>query len=97
MNCLRVGSIVMVGATALLLVACGDEQEGRPAAEAPPTADTAVVERGEGLTPRELRERAEPMTQEEAERRGVLDTTIYVEDMAEDTALDTMPEPRNNR
>jgi hypothetical protein len=76
-------------AAVLTLVACGREEEPVPPATEEPTA--------EGLSPEEIRMQVEPMSPEQAERLGIVDTTIHLEQLAspEDTLLtqDTLPPP----
>lgn len=55
------------------LVGCGNGDSGEPASTEPPPP--AV----EGLSPEQIESRAEPMSQEEAARRGIIDTTIHLE------------------
>jgi hypothetical protein len=66
-----------------------DRDESQPA---PVVVDEPVAE---GLSPEEIRQQAEPMTPEQAEQLGIVDTTIHVEQLAtpEDTLLgrDTLP------
>jgi len=66
-------AVVLLG---LALGACRTEPEP-PATEA---VDPAQREAVEGVSPEELRERAQPMTPEEARELGVVDTTIQVAD-----------------
>lgn len=63
-------------ALGLALAGCGRESE-------PPAADVAAPEQREavqGVSREVLRERAQPMTPEEARALGVVDTTIEVHD-----------------
>jgi hypothetical protein len=65
------------------LVACnGAEEEPHV-----PEPRDERMEGIEGLTPEELRREGEPLTQEEALERGVLDTTIYMEPLDPDEPL----------
>jgi hypothetical protein len=80
-------SIMLLGTA---LTACEREE---PVVETGVTDEPAV----EGLTPDEIRRQAEPMSPEEAEQLGIVDTTIHVEQLAtpEDSLLlrDTTPPP----
>jgi len=70
----------------LLLTAC----ERRRAAVPPDTAtfDTTDTAALDGLSRDQLRQRALPMRPEEAARRGLVDTSIHVENLTgEDTLL----------
>ena len=75
-------------ATSALLVAaiaagCNGPEEDIPVAE--PRDER--MEGVEGLTAEELEREGEPLTQEEALERGVLDTTIYIEPLDPDEPL----------
>ncbi len=86
LNLIRwLGGVVILG---VLLGACAPDE---PEPEAVADPDTLEAEEVEGLTEAELQERAEAMTQEEAIERGVLDTTIWVEDDLEGEDADTVP------
>lgn len=69
---------------AVLASACtGDDGVGET--DELETVNPAVVE---GLTPEEISERAEPVSPEEAEQRGIVDSTIHLEDPRDiDTVL----------
>lgn len=64
--------VIGVIATLLIILAsgCGEESP-----EPPPVSDPEY----EGISREEIERRAEPMTPEEAERLGIIDTTIRVE------------------
>jgi len=81
----RLGAVVTLG---VLLGGCAPDDPELDAAADP---DTLEAEEVQGLTEAELQERAEAMTQEEAIERGVLDTTIWVEDDLEAEDADTVP------
>ncbi len=87
------------GALTLLLAAVASQgcQRDEPAAEPGVTEEPAVG----GLSPEEIRMQAEPMSPEQAEQAGIVDTTIYVEQLAtpEDTIMtpDTLPQPGTPR
>jgi hypothetical protein len=87
------------GALALLLAALVAQgcQRDEPAVEPAVTEEPAVG----GLSPEEIRMQAEPMSPEQAEQAGIVDTTIYVERLAaqEDTIMtpDTLPPPGTPR
>jgi hypothetical protein len=53
--------------------------------EEPEVADTASA--FQGLSPDEIRTRAEPMSPAVAESLGIIDTTIHVEDPVSDDSL----------
>lgn len=65
-----------------LLVACGRGQE--PAADAAP-GDSAM----DGLSSEQIEQQAEPMSPEQAEQLGIIDTTIHLEQLTspEDSAV----------
>jgi len=83
----RCGGIVTL---ALLVGACGPDDRERETVADPDTLEAGEVR---GLTERELQERVEAMTQEEAIERGVLDTTIWVEEDLDADDADTVPPP----
>lgn len=82
-------------ACALAITGCGRDGNGSEAEE--PVAEPVA----EGLSPEEIQRQAEPMSPEQAEQLGIVDTTIHVEQLAspEDTALrpDTAPPPGGRR
>ena len=63
----RRGRAAIVGMGLVLLAGCGGEEVEPQAAELPEY---------DGLTTDQIQSQAEPMTQEEAERLGIVDTTI---------------------
>lgn len=75
----------------LLLPLAGACERGAEPPEDAPVDGSAV----DGLTPEQLRQRAEPMSPEEAEALGIVDTTIYMEQLTSpgDSALlsDSLP------
>ncbi|MBA2671851.1 MAG: hypothetical protein H0U67_15905 [Gemmatimonadetes bacterium] len=89
MNRSRAGALLVI-LVAVIVSGCGhDEPQPAPVVGGEPVA--------EGLSPEEIRQRAEPMTPEQAEQLGIVDTTIHVEEQEtpEDTLLrrDTLPRP----
>jgi hypothetical protein len=73
------------------VAACGGGGEGT-------TRDTTVgADTGAmgGLTPEEIRARAEPMSPEKAESLGIVDTTIHVESHENPDSLPTAGRPAN--
>lgn len=68
-------------AGALALAACRGEET--PAAEppGPPRMDTTNAEALDGMSTRELEAAARGMSPEEAAARGIVDTTIHVENL----------------
>lgn len=66
----------------LLTVAFGCQRAEEPAPE--PVTETREGE-FQGVSPEELRMRAEPMSPEMAESLGIVDTTIHVEEQLSDT------------
>jgi hypothetical protein len=73
------------------IAACGGSGEGT-------TRDPAVgVDTGAmgGLTPEEIRARAEPMSPEKAESLGIVDTTIHVEAHENPDSLPITGRPTN--
>lgn len=70
---------VRTSLAAAVLLACAvagcGSSEPEPAAETDTTARPVV----EGLSPEQLQERAEPMSPEQAEQLGIIDTSIHVE------------------
>jgi hypothetical protein len=68
--------MIVVAVVAFLFGSCAAEPESEPEIRSMPTLDESEYD---GLTPEELRLRAEPMTLEEAERLGIVDTTIHIE------------------
>jgi hypothetical protein len=80
-----------IRATVLLAALLGTIVVGCNGAEEEPHVPEPRDERlegTEGLTPEELRREGEPLTQEEALERGVLDTTIYMEPLDPDEPLE---------
>jgi hypothetical protein len=69
----RVSAVLV---TVWLLAACGSPQQDEA------TVDVAgdTVPAVQPVSPAEIERRAEPMTPEEAQERGVVDTTIHVTD-----------------
>jgi hypothetical protein len=65
--------MVVAGTALFVLAGCGPEEPAAP----PPTAEEE--REFQGLTPEEIQQQAEPMTLEEAERLGIIDTTIRIE------------------
>lgn len=61
-------------AVLLVMVGCGGEPQARQASE--PILEESAYD---GLTPDEIRLQATSMTLEEAERLGIVDTTIRIE------------------
>ena len=82
--------------SAEMLLAAGCGREGGAVSEEP-VADS-VAARYDGLSRDQIRERAEPMSPARAESLGIIDSTIYIEDLEErlDTvaAEDTLDLPR---
>ncbi len=73
----RLGSRPSVPVVAILLslvlsAGCGQPEQDAPP---PPLQDPEY----DGLSREEIEERASPMTPEEAERLGIVDTTIHIE------------------
>jgi hypothetical protein len=71
----------------LALSGCGRDE---PAME-PGAVSGAEEPAVDGLTPEEIRRQAEPMSPEQAEQLGIVDTTIHVEQLT--TPEDTMLRP----
>ncbi len=93
MNRSRAGALLVM-LVAVIVSGCDrDEPQPAPVVGGEPVA--------EGLSPEEIRQQAEPMTPEQAEQLGIVDTTIHVEQLAtpEDTLLrrDTLPRPGARR
>ena len=66
----------------LAAAACSDDS--------PPAADTpAGAGAADGLSPEQIRSRAEPMTVEQAESLGIIDTTIHLESSYPEEAIPT--------
>jgi hypothetical protein len=74
-----------------LVALVGGCQRDQPAVETGVTEEPAAVG---GLSPEEIRMQAEPMSPEQAERAGIVDTTIYVEPMSPDDTLMVPDTPR---
>lgn len=87
---MRGRAVALLALLAVALTAC----ERRRAAAPPDTAtfDTTDTAALDGLSREQLRQRAQPMRPEEAARRGLIDTTIHVEDLtSEDTLVPRRP------
>ncbi len=88
---------VRVLGTGLLLLfaggvaACGGSGGGA-ARDTAVSADTGAMG---GLTPEEIRARAEPMSPEKAESLGIVDTTIHMESHENPDSLPTAGRPTN--
>src|SRR5690606_23519807 len=67
----RTAVTLLLASAGLALGACGGDAADEPVV-------TDQPQRYEGLSPAEIQSQAEPMTQEEAERLGIVDTTIGV-------------------
>lgn len=80
----RVGLLLVV---AMVAGGCGTKEKGATN-DTTTVADTGAIG---GLTPDEIRARAEPMSPEKAESLGIVDTTIHVE---VHDPNDTLPIPR---
>ncbi|MDP9348419.1 MAG: hypothetical protein M3P24_04650 [Gemmatimonadota bacterium] len=72
-------------AAGLLLAACGGGGEEKGPAATPAAMDTLNQQEIDGLSREQIRQRAEPMTQEQARALGIIDTTIHMESMTSDT------------
>ncbi|HEX2093804.1 MAG TPA: hypothetical protein VHG28_15485 [Longimicrobiaceae bacterium] len=77
----------------LALGGCG-RGGGEQAAAADSTAiDTTNRDELDGLSTRQVEQQARPMTQEEAEKLGIVDTTIHVEKLTPDADTGTAGPP----
>jgi hypothetical protein len=68
----------------LTLAAASCSDDSPPVADTPASAGTAG-----GLSPEQIRNRAEPMTVEQAESLGIIDTTIHLESSYPEEAIPT--------
>ena len=71
----------------LALAACGDRGAEKSAAADSAAVDTTNAGAMDGLSTRQIEAQAQPMSQEEAMRRGIIDTTIHVESLSSDDSI----------
>ena len=76
---------------ALLLAACGGRGEGGAAPPESGVMDTTNQQAIDGLSRRQIERQAQPMTPEQAEALGLVDTTIHIESERADSGF--APDP----
>jgi len=76
---------------ALTLAACGGPKEETSAAEGGAAMDTLNDNPLDGVSQEQIRKQAAPMTPEQAEQMGIVDTTIHVENLGNPEELELPP------
>ncbi|HEX7239555.1 MAG TPA: hypothetical protein VF263_04785 [Longimicrobiaceae bacterium] len=71
----------------LALAGCGGRGADKGAAAESAAVDTTNAGALDGLSTQQIEAQAQPMSQEEAMRRGIIDTTIHVESLSSDDSI----------